>query len=82
LDAMTLIGFAALAKGAGLVICNDSGVSHVAALVRARQLTLFGVTDPALTGPLSETAMSLGGVARWPSLEEVTRAALAQLTQT
>jgi len=72
LEPLPLGAFAALAKLAALVVCNDSGVSHLAALSGATQVTLFGVTDPKITGPWSLDAKIAGGPAAWPDLEEVT----------
>ena len=63
--------YAALCKEAQLVIANDSGISHVAAAVGARQITLIGVTDPKRTGPWNPNAIVLGEEGRWPSKEEV-----------
>jgi heptosyltransferase II len=71
LKPLDLPSFCALCKAATLVICNDSGVSHLCALVRARQLTLFGVTDPSLTGPWSPIAHCAGQNGQWPALETV-----------
>ncbi|ARP97402.1 glycosyltransferase family 9 protein [Bordetella genomosp. 13] len=71
LPPLSLGAFAALAARAALVVCNDSGVSHVAAAVGARQLTLFGVTQPQRTGPWSPDAICLGSDGNWPSLAEV-----------
>lgn len=71
--------FAALAQGAAMVICNDSGVSHIAAAVGANQITLFGVTDPKHTGPWSQSAVCMGQPGHWPSLEEVLKKVHAQL---
>ncbi len=62
--------FCALTRHATLVICNDSGVSHLCAAAGAKQLTLFGVTDPARTGPWNPDAMVLGSDNRWPQLAE------------
>ena len=67
--------FAALTARAALVICNDSGVSHVAAAASARQLTLFGVTQPQRTGPWSPRAVCVGTDQAWPSQEEVAQQA-------
>lgn len=75
LPPLPLGAFAALAARAGLVVCNDSGVSHIAAAVGARQLTLFGVTRPGRTGPWSPEARCLGSEGAWPGLGE----ALAQV---
>jgi ADP-heptose:LPS heptosyltransferase len=54
---------AALAR-AGLVLGNDSGVSHLAAAVGAETLALFGPTDPALwapVGPRTAVLIAPGG---------------------
>src|SRR5690606_18464380 len=69
LPPLTLGAYAALAQEAALVVCNDSGVSHLAAAVGARQLTLFGVTERARTGPWSSRAVCLGEAGAWPALE-------------
>ncbi|CAB3913933.1 glycosyltransferase family 9 protein [Achromobacter sp. CF-sbj1-Ac2-l] len=71
LPALPLGAFAALTVRATLVICNDSGVSHVAAAAGARELTLFGVTRPGRTGPWSPRAVCVGSETAWPSIEEV-----------
>ncbi|WP_313625547.1 glycosyltransferase family 9 protein [Achromobacter sp.] len=71
LPPLSLGAFAALTARAALVICNDSGVSHVAAAASARQLTLFGVTRPERTGPWSPRATCVGSEQAWPSQEEV-----------
>ncbi|ARP86116.1 glycosyltransferase family 9 protein [Bordetella genomosp. 9] len=75
LPPMGLGAFAALATRAALVVCNDSGVSHVAAAVGARQITLFGVTQRARTGPWSAGACCLGDEDAWPSVQEVAQTA-------
>ena len=36
------------------MLCNDSGGMHLAAAVGAPLVALFGITDPARTGPLGE----------------------------
>lgn len=71
LPPMRLGAFAALTRLATLVVCNDSGVSHVAAAAGANQLTLFGVTRPDRTGPWSDTAQCLGTDNAWPSPADV-----------
>jgi ADP-heptose:LPS heptosyltransferase len=44
---------AALARRADLVICNDTGVMHVACAAGARVLAIFGLTDPVRWAPRS-----------------------------
>jgi heptosyltransferase-2 len=80
IDSTDLGTFAALARSAALVICNDSGVSHVAAAVCANQITLFGVTDPDQTGPWSKVALRLGQLGQWPNLEVVLETVKERLT--
>jgi heptosyltransferase-2 len=75
LPSLELGAFAALATRAALVICNDSGVSHVAAAAGARQITLFGVTQRERTGPWSSRAHCLGSEQGWPAVQEVQRTA-------
>ncbi len=76
LPPLGLGAFAALAARAALVICNDSGTSHVAAAAGARQITLFGVTRRERTGPWSPDAVCLGSEQGWPALEDVVTASL------
>lgn len=71
LPPLGLGAFATLTRLSALVICNDSGVSHLAAAANARQLTLFGVTDRQRTGPWSPNAACLGSFNHWPGLAEV-----------
>jgi heptosyltransferase-2 len=71
LPPVPLGAFAALAASAGVVIANDSGTSHIAAAVGARQVTIFGVTDRRRTGPWSARAMCVGENGRWPEVPEV-----------
>ena len=71
LPPLGLGAYAALAERAQLVICNDSGVSHIAAAVGARQLTLFGVTQAGRTGPWSPRAQGLGSDLAWPEMDAV-----------
>jgi heptosyltransferase-2 len=79
LPPLSLGPYAALTTHAALVICNDSGVSHLAAAAGARQLTLFGVTRATRTGPWSPQAVCLGSEAGWPAPEEVERITLKLL---
>jgi len=79
LPPLSLGPYAALTTHATLVICNDSGVSHLAAATGARQLTLFGVTRASRTGPWSPQAVRLGSETDWPAPEEVERVTLKLL---
>jgi heptosyltransferase-2 len=63
--------YAALSQRAAVAIANDSGSSHVAAAVGARQVTIFGVTDRHRTGPWSPRAVCVGAYGAWPGLPEV-----------
>ena len=54
-----------------MVIANDSGVSHIAAAVGAKQITLVGVTDTKRTGPWNPDAIVLGENGRWPDVSDV-----------
>lgn len=82
LPPLELGAFATLTRLASLVVCNDSGVSHLAAAANARQLTLFGVTDQRRTGPWSPNATCLGALDHWPTLEEVTEHTVKLTTET
>lgn len=55
----TLPEWAAVLAKARLVVCNDSGGMHLAAAVGAPVIALFGITDPAKTGPLGRHARVL-----------------------
>lgn len=66
--------YAALARQAAVVIANDSGSSHVAAAVGARQVTIFGVTDRKRTGPWSPRAVCVGDNGAWPEVAQVVTA--------
>lgn len=81
LPPLPLGGFATLTRLASLVICNDSGVSHIAAACGARQLTLFGVTDAGRTGPWSQQAICLGDARNWPEPDTVLSTALSALQE-
>ena len=79
MEPLKLGAFAALTRHASLVICNDSGVSHIAAAANAQQITLFGVTDPERTGPWSDTAVCMGSMDNWPTLESVEAQAITMI---
>lgn len=50
-----VIGMAA----AGVAVCNDSGLMHVAAALGTPTIGIFGPTDPALWGPLNPLAATV-----------------------
>lgn len=68
---MSLGTFVTLLGRAQMVVCNDSGVSHLAAISAPAQITLVGVTDPQRTGPWSQRAIIAGRMNHWPSFDEV-----------
>jgi ADP-heptose:LPS heptosyltransferase len=75
---LRLLG-ASLARAA-VFLCNDAGVSHLAAAVGAPTLALFGPTDPALwapVGPRVKTLRAPGGSLVDLELEAVLAAARA-----
>lgn len=62
---------AALLNDARLFVGNDSGVSHLAALLAVPSAVVFGATDPARWAPRGERVRILGGLGAWPTLDEV-----------
>lgn len=48
---LSLDGLADRVAGASLVLCGDTGISHLATAVGTRSVTLFGPTPPAWWGP-------------------------------
>ena len=81
LPPMGLGAFATLTRLASVVVCNDSGVSHIAAAANASQVTLFGVTNRERTSPWSEKAICLGSHLAWPNLDDVLGQTLAFATE-
>ncbi len=55
----TLEEFLASLARSRLVVCNDSGAMHVAALLGVPAVALFGSTDPLRTGPLGTSTRIL-----------------------
>lgn len=54
-----LLGLGALLRQVDVLVCNDSGPMHFAAAVGTPLVALFGPTDPAKTGPVSDRARVL-----------------------
>jgi heptosyltransferase-2 len=52
--ATSLEQLASLLAGAAVVLCNDSGVMHLAAACGAPTVAVFGSTEPRLTRPVNE----------------------------
>ena len=55
----TLAEAAALMKRARLVVCNDSGLMHLAAAVGSRVIAIFGPTHPGEKKPLAEGSFAV-----------------------
>ena len=51
LEGLSLSSLASFLSACGLFIGSDSGVSHLAALVRIPTLVIFGPTDPQVWAP-------------------------------
>ena len=56
LPPVSLTVFAALLRGARLLVCGNTGIMHLACAVNAPVLALHGPTDPRKWGPRSENA--------------------------
>lgn len=77
--------WAAMLAACRLVICNDSGGMHLAASVGTPLIALYGLTDPAKTGPLGTNCTilrddSLAASRDIPRDSAAARAALAAIT--
>ena len=49
-------------------------MSHIAAALGVKQITLIGVTDPVRTSPWNPNAVILGEKGHWPTIGEVLEA--------
>lgn len=78
----SITDIAALARRADLVLCNDTGVMHVACAAGARVLGVFGPTDPVRWAPRSpglRVVRAPGGDLRSLTPDTVAREALDYL---
>ncbi len=57
---LSYTGLAALLSGAGVVLGNDSGVSHLAGALGTRVVAVSGPTDPETWGVRQENAINIG----------------------
>jgi ADP-heptose:LPS heptosyltransferase len=71
---VTLGRLAALAARAGAFVGNDSGPTHLAALVGCPTVAVFGPTDPARWAPRGPHVQVVGGDGGWPGLDRVAEA--------
>jgi len=74
-----LATFGALLALSRLVVANDSGPGHLAAAVGARLISVFGVTDPAMTQPRGPRVQRVGSGAGWPGYDDVWSTVQAEL---
>lgn len=66
----SLVALAACLAAADGYVGNDSGISHLAAVVGCRTVAIFGPTDPAVWAPRGpKVTVAHGGP--WPSVQDV-----------
>lgn len=68
---LQLADLAALLCRCHALIANDSGVSHLAGVLGAPTVAVFGPTDPAAWAPLGPNARAVGGCGTWPDPADV-----------
>src|SRR5690606_8953408 len=77
----SLAALAQLVANARLLICNDTGVSHIAAAVRAPSVILFSASDPQRWQPLDERLHRVVLNADAAGAEDVLQAAMPLLEE-
>ena len=73
--------YAALLRGAALMLSNDTGPGHLAAAVGAPLVSVMGPSDPRLWHPWGPDAQVLGGHGAWPPRAAVLQAIQARLAR-
>ena len=63
--------YAALLKGAALMVSNDTGPGHMAAAVGTPLISVMGPSDPSLWHPWGPNVQVLGGHGQWPDMDSV-----------
>lgn len=72
---LSIAALALLIRDARLLICNDTGVSHLASAFRVPSVVIFSHADPERWAPSDRNLhISLGGNGRMPAREEVVKA--------
>jgi len=67
-----------LLSSSNVYIGNDSGPTHLAALMGLPTMAVFGPTDPAVWSPWGERVRVFGGRVReeWPAVRDIAEAVL------